>query len=570
MDFVLWALAVVWPLSAVVLLLAVNGKKGHVSLAFLALAIVGGPLAAFAVSRIPFRCRRCDIDMDARDGRHACPKCGDATTDGTLGERVLNIFELDETPVLSFWAKFTYAFGQVAVSLSPALISSWLIYFYIGRKDASGNDILLVSAAAMSVGGLVPRLLEAVAEPMVGYLSDKWHFRMGRRIPWVVFGTPFLAIFSILIFFPPDGAGEGASLVSALGVDVTPNFLFLLATHTGFWVMYTAVVAPYLSLLPEITPLNNERIQASNYMAFGDVAGSVLGTAGVGMMIGALAGGITLGPIHLSNAYEAIGVILGVVFTLMFYISVWKVRERPHDASKAVKFKFTQAFVETFRNPTFTPYVIASAAIRMATDILLAGMPFIVTRLMNLDEEYAGYLQGVLILGAMLFFPLVASKAVKYGKKTVYLFGMGVFALDLLLMALLKHFPFLGYPVAFVAGLLGSPLDPNQIAFAHTVITLAIGALPVAVIFVMQRPILNDVMDHDEKLTGYRREAMYNGMEGLVSKPASGLAYFIVPLLLTTLGDSAEHPWGVLATPLVASVLLFLGYLGFRSYPLDK
>lgn len=570
MDIVWWALAVVWPLSAVVLLLATNGKKGHVSLSFLALAIVGGPLAAFAVNRIPFRCRRCTIDMSAAGGRHVCPTCGDATLDGTLGERVRNIFELDETPVLTFWAKFTYAFGQVAVSLSPALISSWLIYFYIGRKDAAGNGMLLVTAAAMSVGGLVPRLLEAVAEPMVGYFSDKWHFRMGRRIPWVVFGTPFLALFSILIFFPPDAAGEGTSLFSAVGFDVTPNFLFLMVTHTGFWVMYTAVVAPYLSLLPEITPLNNERIQVSNYMAFGDVAGSVLGSAGVGLMIGALASGVSFGPLHLTNAYQAIGIILGIVFAVMFFIGVSTVRERPHDASKAVQFKFTQAFVETFRNPTFTPYVIAAAAIRMATDILLAGMPFIVTRLMGLDEEYAGYLQAVLILGAMLFFPLVAAKAVKFGKKSVYLFGMAMFTVALALMALLKHFPVLGYPVAFVAGLMGSPLDQNQIAFAHTALTLAICALPVAVIFVMQRPILNDVMDHDEKLTGYRREAMYNGMEGLVSKPASGMAYFIVPLLLSTLGDTPERPWGVLATPIAASVLMFIGYLGFRRYPLDK
>jgi GPH family glycoside/pentoside/hexuronide:cation symporter len=206
----------------------------------------------------------------------------------------------------------------------------------------------------------------------------------------------------------------------------------------------------------------------------------------------------------------------------------------------------------------------------MATDIILAGMPFMVTRLMGLDEEYAGYLQGVLILGAMLFFPLVAAKAVKHGKKSVYLFGLVLFAVALALLALLKHFPILGWPVAFVAGLLGSPLDPNEIAFAHTVVTLAICALPLAVIFVMQRPILNDVMDHDETLTGYRREAMYNGMEGLVSKPASGLAYFIVPLLLSAFGDTAERPWGVLATPIAASVLMFLGYLGFRRYPLDK
>ncbi len=198
MDIVLWILAVLWLLSAVIVLLATNGKKGRVSLPFLALAVVAGPLAAFAIPRIAFCCRRCGVDMGAKAGRHVCPKCGDSTVDGTLGERVRNIFELDETPVLSFWAKFTYAFGQVAVSLSPALISSWLIYFYIGRKDASGHEILLVSAAAMSVGGLVPRLLEAIAEPMVGYFSDKWHFRMGRGIPWGVLATPIAA--AVLMF----------------------------------------------------------------------------------------------------------------------------------------------------------------------------------------------------------------------------------------------------------------------------------------------------------------------------------------------------------------------------------
>ena len=568
MDLALWMIAVVWPVSAVVLMLAVNGKKGHLPPGFAILAIAAGPFASLAVRRIPFRCRRCAVDLQVRDGRHTCPTCGDATRDGTLGERVLNIFELDETPVLSFWAKFTYAFGQVGVSLSPALISSWLIYFYIGRKDSEGHEILLVSAVAMSVGGLVPRLIEAVAEPMVGYWSDKWNFRMGRRIPWILLGTPFLALFSILIFFPPDRATQGTAWFGAFGVDVTPNFLFLMVTHTGFWVMYTAVVAPYLSLLPEITPLNNERIQASNYMAFGDVAGSVLGSAGVGVMIGALATGITLGPIHLGNAYEASGVLLGILFTLMFYISVWKVRERPHDASKAVKFKFVEAFVETYRNPSFTPYVLSSAAIRMATDVVLAGMPFLVTRLMGLDEEYAGYLQGVLILGAMLFFPLVSAKAVKHGKKNVYLFGLGLFSAAMALLALVKHFPFLGYPVAWAFGLAGHPLEPSQIAFAHTVVTLAICALPLAVIFVMQRPILNDVMDHDEKLTGYRREAMYNGMEGLVSKPASGIAYFVVPLLLSVLGDSADRPWGVLATPIAASLLMAGAFLAFRRYPL--
>ena len=516
----------------------------------------------------------------------------------------------DDKTCLTFWEKFTYALGQTAVSLSPALVSSWLIYYYVGRIDEStGNTFLLVSAMAMSLGGLIPRLIEAVAEPTVGYYSDKWNFRMGRRIPWIVFGTPLLALFSMILWFPPDKptvippahpmaataavgtqAPEAAAspaaeeetvdlskypapgrvLFSVLSFEVTPNFLWLLLFHTLFWVMYTAVVAPYLSLLPEITPYNNERINTSMFMAYNDVAGSVLGSAGLGVLISVFAGGLWIFGLHLDNAYKVCGLLIGVVFTVCFYTSVALVREKPHSASKEVKFSFLSAFVETFKNPTFTPYVIASAAIRMSTDIIMAGMPFMVTRIMNLSEGYAGYLQGVIILGAALFFPLVSSKAVARGKKSVYLFGMFLFTIALVLLAMMKHFPILGYPVAAVAKLIGHPMAPAWVSFAHCIGCLAICALPVAIIFVVQRPILNDVMDHDEKLTGFRREAMYNGMEGFISKPASGIAYFIVPLLIKYLGDSPAHPWGVLSTPIAAAFFMFVGWAGFRSYPIEK
>jgi GPH family glycoside/pentoside/hexuronide:cation symporter len=101
-------------------------------------------------------------------------------------------------------------------------------------------------------------------------------------------------------------------------------------------------------------------------------------------------------------------------------------------------------------------------------------------------------------------------------------------------------------------------------------VTLAMCAFSVAVIFVLQRPILTDVIDHDEKLTGYRREAMYNGMEGLISKPASGIAYAIVPLLFAALGATNERPFGIIAAPLVAALILFIGWAVFRRYPIEK
>ena len=58
----------------------------------------------------------------------------------------------EDKTCLSFGEKFTYAFGQMAVSLSPALISTWLIYYYTGRNDSAGNPILMISAMAILCG----------------------------------------------------------------------------------------------------------------------------------------------------------------------------------------------------------------------------------------------------------------------------------------------------------------------------------------------------------------------------------------------------------------------------------
>jgi GPH family glycoside/pentoside/hexuronide:cation symporter len=420
------------------------------------------------------------------------------------------------------------------------------------------------------MGGLIPRLLEAFAEPIVGHLSDKWRFRGLRRMPWIVIGTPLLAAFSLLIWFPPDPGGVGRVYVSLFGVDVTPNFLWLVATHTGFWLLYTAVVIPYLSLLPEITPYVDERIRVSEFMAYSDVAGTVMGSLGLGFLIDYFAGGRNLLGLRLADGFQVSGFLIAAVFTLSFYASVSIVRERRSAETVAVDFHFREAMRETFRNEPFPPYVTASAAIRMGVDVVLASVPFLVAVVMGLSEGLAGILQGVIVLGAAFLFPLVSRMAEHRGKKGIFLLGLGWFAVAMVLLALVRHAPFFGWPVAWVAGLFGKTLSTGQVGFAHACFVLALCAFPVSVVFVLQRPILTDVIDADERRTGYRREAMYNGMEGLISKPASGMAYFIVPLLNGWLGATIDRPYGILAAPVIAGAILAVGFLGFRKYPITK
>ncbi|MCL4235527.1 MAG: hypothetical protein KJ042_13520, partial [Deltaproteobacteria bacterium] len=57
----------------------------------------------------------------------------------------------EDRSYLNFSQKLTYSLGQMSVSLSPALISSWLIYYYTGRPSAGEGSppIMLVSAMAI-------------------------------------------------------------------------------------------------------------------------------------------------------------------------------------------------------------------------------------------------------------------------------------------------------------------------------------------------------------------------------------------------------------------------------------
>jgi GPH family glycoside/pentoside/hexuronide:cation symporter len=206
----------------------------------------------------------------------------------------------------------------------------------------------------------------------------------------------------------------------------------------------------------------------------------------------------------------------------------------------------------------------------MSTDVILAAMPFLVANVLGLDVGYAGGLQGVVLVGAALMFPLVSHLATKYGKKKIYNVGMVWYAMCLGLLVLMRYFPFLGYPVSWVALLFGKTMTPQWIGFSHAIVTLLLCSFSISVIFVLQRPVLSDVIDYDEKLTGYRREAMYNGMEGLISKPASGLAYFIVPQLNAWLGQTADRPYGILAALVVSAGVMLISYAAFRRYPIEK
>ena len=428
-----------------------------------------------------------------------------------------------------------YAVGNLPSGIVMGVMNAWLMYYFCPPAEAGRKPFL-----APALFGLLLFLLNipsAIADPVVGHLSDATRSKLGRRIPYVLWGTPILAISFVAMWFPPV-AGESMA-----------NAVWLVATVFVFYISFTAVVNPYLAIMPEVWTEQKERMTVSSLMAATGGIATMLSFA-AGMLIQGLSAGIAVFGFTL-NGYTFTAV-LGGVATLIFTAPVllW-IREKPHSANKEVPYSILRSGWQTLKNPAFVPYIISVSLIATSTNLIIAMMPYQVKVMAGSGEGMSGALLAGLIVLGMALFPVVIKVSEKYPRRKLYTWSALMIAIVL---------PFM-YFVGKIPGL--PPL-------IHLGILMVLIAPTVAVFLVVPRTLLADVMDHDEKLTGYRREAMYNGMEGLITKMASGLAPLVMGSLFSAFGNTTINPLGIQLCPIAASVMALGAFGAFLFYPLKK
>ena len=76
---------------------------------------------------------------------------------------------------ISLKQKSAYAIGMLVNNLQAAALPAMVVILNLGL----GMDPLLVGLI-----GAVPRIFDAISDPMVGYISDNTRTRWGRRRPF--------------------------------------------------------------------------------------------------------------------------------------------------------------------------------------------------------------------------------------------------------------------------------------------------------------------------------------------------------------------------------------------------
>ncbi|NQY34993.1 MAG: MFS transporter [Alteromonadaceae bacterium] len=156
---------------------------------------------------------------------------------------------------LPLYEKVGYAMGDAAANLVWRGALAYLAVFY--------TDTFGLTAAAAAMLFLVVRLSDGVTDIVMGMVADRTNTRWGKFRPWILWSTPFLALFMVLCFTTPDFSYDG-------------KLIYAYVTYIGLTLAYTFNNVPYSALMGVMTPSDTERTSLSGFRFAGAFTGGLL------------------------------------------------------------------------------------------------------------------------------------------------------------------------------------------------------------------------------------------------------------------------------------------------------
>ena len=407
-------------------------------------------------------------------------------------------------------------------SLNGLLTGGGMTYFF---TKFMGLDESLASIVWIIFG-----VWNAVNDPLFGFLSDRTKSKLGRRIPYIRYGSFFYSLVFVFTWVKwPFGGSQTALFVQML---VT---LFLFDT------LYTAI-ATSLYVMPYTMAVTNK-------------ARSSIFVWKIGFSLISLAVPLVVFPMIKPEVgsdptrFQIIMACIGAAAFLIIFFSTFFYKEKVQNESEE-QMNIFKSVVECFKNRSFVVFEVLSFTVIFIQTILMQGVIY------YFDEFTVPmpFAYGALGLGAVGGILLWIRMLRPWGVRKCVTVMCVSFAAAATAMCVVGQLT----PVALVVFLL------TGVGFAGGMYLV---------------PIMNgDVIDYDELKTGARREGIYAGVNSLITKPAISLANAAFLMIAKWFGyntelaaglqsETAKH--GVLvAWMAIPAVLLIISAVSMKFYPL--
>lgn len=406
---------------------------------------------------------------------------------------------------------------------SGLLTGGGMTYFFtkfLGLSEELASTVWIIFA-----------VWNALNDPLFGYISDRTKSKLGRRIPYIRYGSFFYALFFILTW-----------VKWPLGNSQTALFIQMLATLFLFDTLYTAI-ATSLYVMPYTMAVSNK---ARGNIFIMKIFFTLLSMGLPLVLFPIIKPEVSADPRPFQLIMTAIGVVTFIVIFASTFFYKEKVTtdidENPENIFKSI--------VDCFKNRSFVIFEILSFTVIFIQTILMQGVIYYFDEF-TLPMPFA---YGSLGVGAVFGVILWSTKVKTWGVKKCTTLMCIIFAIGATLMAI-----FGGNNIVAVAGFFTAGMG-----FAGGMYLI---------------PLMNgDVIDYDETVTGNRREGMYAGVNSLITKPAISFANSAFIMIAKAFGydmslaagqQSAMAKQGVLvAWMAIPAAMLIICAISLKFYPL--
>jgi len=420
-------------------------------------------------------------------------------------------------PPLPRATKTWYAFGQFAEGLKNEAFSLLLLFYY--------TAVLGLSGALAGQAILIALLFDAVTDPLVGTVSDRFESRWGRRHPFLYAAALPLGLFFYLVFSPPAGLSQ---------VEL---FAWLTAMTVATRASMTLFHVPHLALGAELSSDYEERTRIVTLQyVFARIGQGLLGLSAFAWFFRATA---TFPEGRFNpDAYSAIAATFGVLMTVVVALSAWGTHDRiPHLLPPGAEARRRSLLVtlfgdlsESLRNPSFRVLFLGLALTYVAWGITTALALHLGTyfwRASNAELLAYGVAGAVAVFAGLPFWERVAQRS---DKKPTFVRGLNIFTFFIVVPALLK---LIGWWPARESAL----YIPAWVATSGFLSNFGLAAT-----MVTGRSMMADVTDEDALSCGRRREGIFFGAVSFSAKAAFGVGSLVAGLIIGWLGLVPNQP----------------------------
>ena len=431
-----------------------------------------------------------------------------------------------------------YALG-VSYAIVDQIFAQWILYFYLPPESSGLKPVM--APIFISLALAISRFVDMITDPLVGFLSDKFNSKYGRRIPFVAVGTIPLILSTIAFFYPPRG-------------NDTASFYYLMIVGSLFFTFYTIVGAPYNALIPEIGRTAEDRLNLSTWQSVFRLSYTAIAIIFPGMLIKAIGGN------DVQFGIRGMILALCVIVFIGLAITVFTVKERDYSTGEVSNVSFKDTIGIILKNRNFILYLFGMLFFFIGFNNLRAIMNYYVEDIMGYGKQAITLASAILFgMSALCFYP-TNKLSKKYGYRKIMLYCLAM----LIVVTFLLYFLGKIIPESFgfvLFGLMGIPLA---------------GAA-----FIFPPAMLSEISSQISEESGARIEGISFGIQGFFMKMSFLISIVSLPIILVmgndvnilsaiTSGVSKVEKSGIYLSALSSVFFFVISFIFYYKYEEKK